>query len=96
VPASPAMTDNAAVTDPTHALDLHLDLASDEEADELEQALLKARATELTEVRRRNVRLTAGYGDATARAVMDDEGRRAQVRYEVLGKLLTALRDGSR
>ena len=43
-----------------------------------------------------NVRLTAGYGDATARAVMDDEGRRAQVRYEVLGKLLTALRDGSR
>jgi hypothetical protein len=60
--------------------------------DELERALLKARASELTEVRRRNVRLSAGYGDATTRDVMDDEGRRAERRYHAIGALLDALR----
>jgi len=72
-------------------LQLRLALASDEELDALESALLKARASELTEVRRRDVRLTAGYGDATTRDVMDDEARRAQLRYDVLGTLLGAL-----
>jgi hypothetical protein len=57
----------------------------------LRRALLKARAAELSEVRRRDVRLTAGYGDATNRAVMDDEARRAQVRYDALTRLLEAL-----
>ena len=64
----------------------------DEELDELERALLKARAAELTEVRRRQVRLTAGYGDATTREVLDDEGRRAQLRHDLLTKLLEAIR----
>jgi hypothetical protein len=54
--------------------------------------LLKARAAELGEVRRRQVRFTAGYGDETTREVLDAEGRRAQVRYDVLSKLLEALR----
>lgn len=70
------------------------DLPDDPDAlDELERALLKARATELTEVRRRNVRLTAGYGDATSREVMGDEGRRAQLRHDGLTALLEALRE---
>ncbi len=77
---------------PTRTLDLHLDIAVDEELAELERALLRARATELGEARRRNVRLTAGYGDATTREVLDDEGRRAKVRHDVLGKLLEALK----
>ena len=64
----------------------------DEELDELERALLKARATELGEVRRRDIRLTAGYGDATTREVLDDEGRRAQLRFELLTRLIDALR----
>jgi hypothetical protein len=72
-------------------LDLHLELDSVAEVDELRQALLKARAAELSEVRRRDVRLTAGYGDATNREVMDDEARRAQMRYDVLSTLLEAL-----
>ena len=76
----------------TSSIDLHVDLASPEELDELERALLKARASELTEVRRRNVRMSAGYGDATARAVMDDEGTRAQRRYDALSHVLDALR----
>ena len=77
---------------PTRTLDLHLDIADDEELAELERALLRARATELGEVRRRNVRLSAGYGDDTTREVLDDEGRRAQVRHDVLGKLLESLK----
>jgi hypothetical protein len=72
-------------------LRLDLELASDAALDELRRALLKARAAELSEVRRRDVRLTAGYGDATNREVMDDEARRAQLRYDVLGRLLEAL-----
>jgi hypothetical protein len=77
---------------PSRTIDLRLDIADDEELAELERALLKARATELGEVRRRNVRLSAGYGDATTREVLDDEGRRAQLRYEMLDRLLDALR----
>lgn len=77
--------------EPTHAVELRLDL-TDEELAELERALLNARATELGAIRRRNVRLTAGYGDATTREVLDDEGRRAQIRYELLTRLIEALR----
>lgn len=79
------------MSDQPRALDVHLDL-DEEQVAELEVALLKARAAELGEVRRRQVRLTAGYGDATTREVLDDEGRRAQIRYDVLSKLLEALR----
>ena len=73
-------------------MDLRLDVSDDETLDELERALLKARATELGEVRRRDIRLTAGYGDATTRDVLDDESRRARLRHDGLGKLLDALR----
>ena len=74
-------------------LDLRLELMSDEELDALERALLKARASELTEVRRRGVRLTAGYGDPTNRDVMDDEARAAQQRHDALTAVLVALRE---
>ena len=73
------------------ARDVHLTLDADA-LEALESALLRARAAELSEVRRRNVRLTAGYGDATARDVMDDEGRRAQDRYDALTVVLEAVR----
>ncbi|MDH4142101.1 MAG: hypothetical protein OEV61_05780 [Chloroflexota bacterium] len=71
-------------------LDIHLDASVD--LDELEGAILRARASELSEIRRRDVRLTTGYGDATTREGMDDEARRARLRYEALSQLLTALR----
>ena len=73
-------------------LDLRLPIESDEELDGLEKALLKARATELAEVRRQGLRYTAGYGDETSREVMSETGRLAQVRFDVLTKLLEALR----
>lgn len=75
--------------------EIRLELATDDELAELERAILRARATELGEVRRRNVRLVAGYGDPTTRDVMDDEARGAQARYDVLNRLLDAIRDGS-
>lgn len=78
----------------TRAFDLHLEIETDEELTELERALLKARATELGEVRRRQIRLTAGYGDETTRGVMDDEGRRAEIRHRMLTKLLEAIERG--
>ena len=78
--------------DRTRAIDLHLEISGADELDELERALLKARATELAEVRRRDIRLTAGYGDATTREVLDDESRRAQIRHDVLSRLVDALR----
>ena len=78
--------------DRTRAIDLHLEISGADELDELERALLKARATELAEVRRRDIRLTAGYGDATTREVLDDESRRAQIRHDVLTRLVDALR----
>jgi hypothetical protein len=73
-------------------IELRLDLDGGA-LDALEQALLRARATELAEVRRRQVRLTAGYGDATTRDVLDDERDRAQRRYDVLSSVLSALRE---
>jgi hypothetical protein len=57
------------VSDQPRALELRLDLG-EEQIVELERVLLKARAAELGEVRRRQVRFTAGYGDETTREVI--------------------------
>jgi hypothetical protein len=75
----------------TRTIEFRLDLTDDELA-ELERVLLKARATELGEVRRRQIRLGAGYGDPTTREVLDDEADRAQLRHDVLSKVLGGLR----
>ena len=80
------------MADPARSLTLRLAPLDDASLDALEQALLKARATELGEVRRRQTRLIAGYGDATTRDVMDDESRRAQERFDALTAVLDALR----
>jgi hypothetical protein len=79
------------MTEGLRELELRLTIGSDEELDELEKALLKARATELSEVRRQNLRFTAGYGDATSRDVMGEVGRLAEARYDVLSRLIEAI-----
>jgi hypothetical protein len=43
-------------------------------------------------VRRRQIRLSAGYGDAATRDTMDTEADRAQVRHDALTKLIDAMR----
>jgi len=58
----------------------------------LEQALLRARATELAEVRRNQVRLGAGYGDDTTRDTMTDQQLLAERRRTMLDRVLGALR----
>jgi hypothetical protein len=72
---------------------LRIELPIDEaERSALRQALLRARATELAEVRRLEVRLSAGYGDLTTRAAMSGELERARKRLAVLGRLLDEIR----
>ena len=73
-------------------LNLLLRIDSDDEHAALEQALLRARATELAEVRRNQVRLGAGYGDTTTRDSMTGEAAQAQLRLTMLDRLLTELR----
>ena len=75
-------------------LTLQVRIDSAEERAALEQALLRARATELAEVRRNQVRLSAGYGDATTRDAMGGEAGRAQLRWTMLDRLLSDLRHG--
>jgi hypothetical protein len=74
-------------------LDLRLAFTSPDALDALETALLRARAAELSEVRRRQTRLITGYGDPTTRDVMDDESRRAQVRHDALTNVIDAIAD---
>jgi ubiquinone/menaquinone biosynthesis C-methylase UbiE len=78
--------------DAPREVELRLTVESDAALDELERVLLKARATELAEVRRQDLRHTAGYGDATSREVMGETGRTARLRYELLTRLIEAIR----
>ena len=80
------------MTEGRRTVELRLELPSDEAAAELERALLRAKASELTEARRRTVRFSTGYGDDTTRDVLVDESRRAQLRHDLLGDLLDELR----
>ena len=73
-------------------VELSVPIDSDAERAALEQALLRARATELSEVRRRDTRLITGYGDATSRGSMTGEAERAQLRWMMLDRLLAALK----
>jgi hypothetical protein len=80
------------MADDERRLDLRLELRlTPDQLRQLRPALLRARSAELGEVRRRHVRLTAGYGDDTNRQVMDDEGDRAQARHDALEAVLEAL-----
>ncbi len=75
-----------------HLIRLDIVIDSDQEVAALEQALLRARAYELTEVRRRDVRLVAGYGDATTRESMAREADAGKLRQTMIDRLLAALK----
>jgi hypothetical protein len=84
------------MADDERRLDLRLELRlTPDQLAQLRPALLRARSAELGEVRRRHVRLTAGYGDDTNRQVMDDEGDRAQARHDALEAVIEALERAS-
>ena len=75
---------------------LEIPIESDEELAALEGALLAARASELSQIRRRTDRQAFGYGSDAARATMSDEVTQAERRHEMLDRVLAALRSDSR
>jgi hypothetical protein len=75
-----------------HEHRISIPIESNEERAALEQALLRAQASELSEVRRRETRLVAGYGDHTTRESMTGELARARLRWTMLDRVLAALR----
>jgi hypothetical protein len=77
------------VTVPPIRLEIAVD--SDDELGALRGALLAAKASELSEARRRGDRLSFGYGSDTAREGMTAEVVQARRRYEMLDRLLAAL-----
>jgi hypothetical protein len=70
---------------------LEIELANDDDVDQLRGALLAARAAEKAEVQRRGSRLVTGYGTETARESMSAEVRRAMRRAELLDRVIRAL-----
>ena len=72
-------------------LRIEVPVESDEELATLRGALLAARASELSEARRRGDRLSFGYGSESAREGMSAEVVQARRRYELLDRLIAAL-----
>jgi hypothetical protein len=75
-------------------LRLAIRIDSEAELTALRGALLAARASELSQVRRRGNRMTFGYGSDSAREGMSAEVDQAERRWAMLDRLLTSL-DGS-
>lgn len=73
-------------------LRLELPLEADDDIDVLEGALLAARAGELSQAHRRGARHSFGYGSDSARETMTDEVDLAQRRWELVDRLLKALK----
>ena len=76
-------------------LRLEVPIESDDELAALEGALLAARASELSQIRRRADRLSFGYGSDTARETMNDEVDQVERRWTMLDRLLDALKTAS-
>jgi hypothetical protein len=76
---------------------LHLEfpIESDGDLSALQGALLAARASELSHVRRRGDRLSFGYGSDSAREGMSAEVDQAERRWTMIDRLITALDEAS-
>jgi hypothetical protein len=74
-------------------LRIELPVESGAELDTLEGALLAARASELSQIRRRGDRLSFGYGTDSARESMSAEVDQAQRRWEMLDRLLKSIQN---
>jgi hypothetical protein len=77
----------------TRTLRLEIPIDTDGDLEALRGALLAARATELSQMRRRGARHSFGYGSDSARETMSAEVEQAERRHRVLGRLLDALPD---
>jgi hypothetical protein len=92
--AAPSDVGGRALTaaDRRRVLRLELPIDSAEDVEALEGALLAARASELSQIRRRGARHGFGYGSDSARDSMTAEVDQAERRWEMLDRLLKALR----
>ena len=70
---------------------LEIAVDSDDELGALRGALLAAKASELTEARRRGDRLSFGYGSDSAREGMSAEVAQARLRYQMIDRLIAVL-----
>jgi hypothetical protein len=73
---------------------IELPIGSGEDLATLRGALLKARATELSELQRRAGRHALGYGTDSVRQSMDEETRTLRRRIELLDALIAAIEPG--
>lgn len=74
-------------------MNIRLDIDSDADLDALEGALLAARASELSQVKRRGARHSFGYGSDSARETMIDEVDHHERRWAMLDRLIAAIRE---
>ena len=74
-------------------VEIQLDVESDAELDALEGALLAARASELSQIKRRGARHSFGYGSDSARETMSDEVDHHERRWALLDRLIGAVRE---
>jgi hypothetical protein len=72
---------------------IEIDVESDAELDALEGALLAARASELSQIKRRGARHSFGYGSDSARETMTDEVDHHERRWAMLDRLIAAVRE---
>lgn len=70
---------------------LELAIDSEEDARVLRGAVLSARATELAEIKRRDFRMSTGYGTDSAREGMNAEMAQRRRRIDLLDGLIEAL-----
>ncbi len=75
---------------------IQLDIDSDADLDALEGALLAARASELSQIKRRGARHSFGYGSDSARETMTDEVDHHERRWAMLDRLLAAIKGARR
>lgn len=72
-------------------VELHLPIDGDDDLRALRGALLRARATELAELRRQGSRLSNGYGSDSARDTMTSTADAVRLRWLLLGHLIDEL-----
>ncbi|HEY7130651.1 MAG TPA: hypothetical protein VH440_00280 [Candidatus Limnocylindrales bacterium] len=90
------MSDGDPTADARDTLRLAIPIAGPDDRSILRGALLKARATELSDLQRRAGRHSFGYGTDSARDTMDDETRSLRRRIELLDALIESLRPEGR
>lgn len=76
---------------PARTLRIDLPVEADDDLGLLRGALLAAKATELAEIKRRDFRMSTGYGTDAAREGMNAEMAQHRRRIELLDRLVRAL-----